>query len=60
MSNAQGLSVEDYKVLENADLWQDGAVARVLSANGCANFTVCPRCKIDDYTHAEGCELSSS
>lgn len=28
-----------------------------LCDNGYTNLTVCPRCKVDDFVHVEGCEL---
>lgn len=28
-----------------------------LSSNGYTNLTVCPRCKVDDFVHVEGCKL---
>jgi len=28
-----------------------------LSDNGYTNLTVCPRCKVDDFVHVEGCKL---
>lgn len=52
------LSHADYKILEDADILMEGAVAAVLSRNGCANWTVCPVCGVDDFTHVEGCSLS--
>lgn len=29
----------------------------VLNRNGAANWTVCPRCSVDDFSHAETCSL---
>lgn len=51
------LSETDYLVLQAADIYTDGAVAGVLNRNGCANWTVCPMCRVDDFTHVEGCAL---
>lgn len=49
------ISPEDYTILEEADLFMDGAVASVLSKNGHANWTVCPSCGADDFCHVAGC-----
>ena len=51
------LSAEDYKIMQQADIVLDGAVAGVLNRNGRANWTVCPECSVDDFTHVEGCSL---
>lgn len=53
------LSPEDFQVLQDADVISNGEVMRVLNENGAARFTVCPKCRIDDFTHVEGCELIS-
>lgn len=29
----------------------------LLSRSGFANLTVCPRCRVDDFIHVEGCEF---
>ena len=47
----------DYRVLQDADIFLGGDVARVLNANGRANWTVCPECRVDDFTHVEGCTM---
>lgn len=52
------LNKEDYLILDAADTESDGEVARILNENGCANWTVCPECNVDDFTHVEGCSLS--
>jgi hypothetical protein len=52
------LSKEDYKILEQADIATDGKVAGVLNRNGCANWTVCPECRVDDFSHSEDCSLN--
>jgi len=55
--NNQTVSEEDYKVLQQADIILDGKVARVLNKNGHAFWTVCPKCRVDDFTHIENCPL---
>ncbi len=54
------LTPAEYTVLETADILLNGAVARVLNANGKANWTVCPVCRVDDFTHVEDCELGDT
>ena len=56
MSNI--LSLDDYKILQEADILMDGLVAKVLNRNGRANWTVCPECCVDDFTHVEGCAIA--
>jgi hypothetical protein len=51
------LNKSDYKVLEKADLVFDGDIAGVLNKNGCSNWTICPECHLDDFTHVENCPL---
>ena len=51
------LSKEDYLLLQQADLGAHGTVVGVLNRNGCANWTVCPECRVDDFSHVEGCPL---
>jgi hypothetical protein len=29
----------------------------VLNRNGCANWTVCPACSVDDFSHTQDCRL---
>lgn len=55
MSNL--LNPADYAALQHLDLRLDGAIAKLLNRNGCANWTVCPHCSVDDFTHVEGCDL---
>lgn len=52
------LSKEDYKVLQNADFESNYAIADILNRNGCANWTVCPECHVDDFSHVENCPLA--
>ena len=52
------LNADDYLVLQLADILADGAVVGVLNKNGCANWTVCPVCHVDDFSHVDGCRLS--
>jgi len=54
------LSQRDYLFLQALDLQTDGKLAAVLNANGCANWTVCPQCRVDDFTHVEGCRFTPS
>jgi hypothetical protein len=51
------LSIEDYKILEAADVASGFELCGLLNRNGCANWTVCPLCHVDDFTHVETCEL---
>jgi len=51
------LSQRDYLFLQELDLQTNGKLAALLNANGCANWTVCPECRVDDFTHVEGCRL---
>ncbi|MBC8742759.1 hypothetical protein F6X40_40485 [Paraburkholderia sp. UCT31] len=51
------LSKDDYAELFRADYISAGKIARVLNDNGSANMTVCPVCRMDDFTHVEGCEM---
>jgi len=52
------LNKADYitMALSNQD---DEAVASVLNRNGQANWTVCPECRVDDFTHVQGCTINS-
>lgn len=54
------LGETDYQVLCFADYLTGGELAGVLNRNGCANWTVCPVCHADDFTHVEGCTLLPS
>jgi hypothetical protein len=51
------LSKQDYTGLYLADVDQGGEVARILNSNGQPDWTVCPNCGCDDFTHLTGCEL---
>ena len=56
------LSKADYLILQKADKAVGGAryedtLYGVLNRNGCANWTVCPECCVDDFSHVEGCSL---
>jgi len=35
----------------------DARLAGILNRNGACNLTVCPECKVDDFTHAENCKI---
>ena len=49
---------EDYLFMQAIDdSLDDRQLAGVLSRNGAANLTVCPRCRVDDFVHVEGCAL---
>lgn len=55
------LTIEDkiYLALENLDIINPGyPVSIFLNKRGYANLTVCPYCRVDDFVHVEGCELS--
>lgn len=51
-------SSEDYRFLERIDLDNDGRLAMLLNALGAASLTVCPECRVDDFTHVEGCKTT--
>ena len=51
------LNREDYLKLQEADLTV--GVAEVLRKNGKCRWTVCPECRVDDFTHVEGCSMIS-
>lgn len=55
-----GSDEDDYLFLQKLDVEADGKLAGVLSRNGAASLTVCPRCRIDDFTHVEGCPLGQA
>jgi len=54
----QALTKGDYMILQKADIASGGRVGGVLSRNGHASWTVCPRCRVDDFVHVEGCPLA--
>lgn len=51
------LSKEDYIIMQQADTDSEGGITGVLNRNGCANWTVCPECRVDDFSHVKGCPL---
>ena len=51
------VSEEIYRVLEEMDFETGGEVAQYLNSIS-SNLTVCPKCGIYDFTHAEGCEFN--
>lgn len=55
--SAEFLSEREYLVLARLNDLSDDRLAEVLGARGGDNLTVCPLCRIDDFTHVEGCEL---
>lgn len=48
--------LDRYHALETLDRVTDCQVSRILHENGEANLTICPTCKVDDFTHVEGCK----
>lgn len=48
------LELTIYRALRDADA-KDPDVMRWLNYTGYANLTVCPRCRVDDFTHVRGC-----
>ena len=50
------LSKEDYRILQRINV-NDDELTGVLNRNGCANWTVCPECRVDDFSHIEGCSM---
>jgi hypothetical protein len=55
-----GLSVEDYTLLEWLNAESADKLYGFLNRIGCCGWTVCPICRIDDFTHFEGCSLSKN
>ena len=53
------ISRKDYTFLEWLDVSFDGKLAAILNRSGAASLTVCPECRVDDFTHVEGCSLSN-
>ncbi len=53
------LSKDDYISLAIIASEGDGRLATVLNNNDCANWTVCPECKQDDFSHAVNCQVGS-
>lgn len=51
------LGVWHYVCLEQVDLATDGQLAAALNRHGLANWTVCPLCFVDDFTHTASCLL---
>ena len=49
-------SPEDYMILANLDGIGKGAVCRVLNRYA-PNLTVCPECRVDDFTHVATCSI---
>lgn len=54
-----------YKALAVADTLNDGAgdrddICDWLNRNGFCNLTACPKCRVDDFTHVEGCPIGRS
>ena len=48
-----------YQALQIAHYNSEGdEIIRWLNANGFANLTCCPECRVDDFTHVEGCHCS--
>jgi hypothetical protein len=47
---------EIYLVLEEMDIESGGGVAEYLNSIN-PNLTVCPKCRVDDFTHIESCEF---
>ena len=44
-----------YDAMFVEDFMRDGEIAEILNGAGLANGTVCPECRVDDFTHGEGC-----
>lgn len=53
--NLEELVLKDYDELFILDVLSDCKVATLLNSNGHCNDTVCPICRVDDFTHIEGC-----
>lgn len=47
-----------YIVLQRVARLTDWKLETLLNQNGGANMTVCPWCRVDDFTHVEGCGLA--
>ena len=52
------LTKYDYIAIALSDIMSDGMLVEVLNRNGCCNWTVCPECRVDDFTHVGGCSIS--
>ena len=49
----------DFLLLEDLDRQVGrGKLAGALCRLGAAHLTVCPRCRVDDFVHVEGCALA--
>lgn len=55
MSNV--LKPDDYMIMYVLDMQTNGEVGRILNGNGMPNATVCPECRVDDFTHVASCKL---
>jgi len=52
-------SISDYLVLQRLDAsCRKPRLVDALNNGGFANWRVCPACRIDDFTHVEGCPLA--
>lgn len=50
------LNDEDYSFIQGLNE-EYGHLLKVLNRNGCANLTVCPKCRVYNFCHVEGCAL---
>jgi hypothetical protein len=44
--------------LQAANDFLNGKLVSILNNNEAPNLTVCPLCRVDDFVHIAGCELS--
>lgn len=51
------LTEQQYIWLQIWDIESNGQLATLLNSGGRASWTVCPHCRVDDFTHVEGCDL---
>ena len=51
------LTEEEYLVVQECNEYSGDRLSKILNENGAASMTVCPNCRIDDFTHVEGCKL---
>ena len=53
-----GGPIRDYLTLQMVNAASAWRLCGVLNRREAASLTVCPFCRVDDFTHRAGCELS--
>lgn len=51
------MEIAAYLLFQETDLATDGRLTAALNKGGLASLTVCPVCRVDDFTHIENCPL---